>query len=72
MRAISKARTGLADLDDLSDDELDSLLHDFHRAREKKGMPRLVAQAAAEESDEEEAGSEQEETRPDERDDQDR
>jgi low affinity Fe/Cu permease len=77
LRAISKARTGLADLDDLSDDELDSLLHDFHRAREKKGMPRLVEQAEAEESeaeeaDEEEAGSEQEESRPDERDDEDR
>ena len=65
LRAISKARTGIADLEDLSDDELDSLLHDFHRARKKKGMPRLVEQAEveeseAEEADEEEAGSEQE------------
>jgi low affinity Fe/Cu permease len=42
LRAISKARTGLADLDDLSDEELDGLLGDFHRARKKKGMPKLV------------------------------
>ena len=52
LRALSKARTGLADLDDLSDKELDSLLHDFHKAREKKGLPKLVE----EEIDAEEAG----------------
>ena len=52
LRALSKARTGLADLDDLSDQELDSLLHDFHKAREKKGLPKLVE----EEIDAEEAG----------------
>ena len=52
LRALSKARTGLADLDDLSDKELDSLLHDFHEAREKKGLPKLVE----EEIDAEEAG----------------
>ena len=52
LRAISKARTGIADLDDLSDKELDALLHDFHSAREKKGLPKLVE----EEIDAEEAG----------------
>ena len=52
LRALSKARTGLADLDDLSDKELDALLHDFHSAREKKGLPKLVEQ----EIDAEEAG----------------
>jgi len=52
LRAISKARTGLADLDDLSDEELDGLLHDFHSARKKKGMPRLVEEDGAEESEE--------------------
>jgi len=52
LRAISKARTGIADLDDLSDKELDALLHDFHSAREKKGLPKLVE----EELDAEEAG----------------
>lgn len=42
LRAISKARTGIADLEDLSDKELDGLLSDFHRARKKKGLPKLV------------------------------
>ena len=48
LRAISKARTDIADLEDLSDEELDGLLHDFHRAREKKGMPKLVEEEADE------------------------
>ena len=61
LRAISKARTGLADLDDLSDKELDGLLHDFHHAREKKGLPKLVEQ----EIEAEEAGErESEEDEP--------
>ena len=42
LRAVTKARTGLADLDDLSDKELDRLLNEFHNARKKKGLPRLV------------------------------
>jgi low affinity Fe/Cu permease len=62
LRAISKARTGMADLDDLSDKELDRLLNEFHRAREKKGLPRLVEEEiAAEEAGErrsEKAGTE--------------
>src|SRR5215210_502424 len=65
LRAVSKARTGLADLDDLSDKELDSLLGDFHRAREKKGMPKLVEEeieaedAAERESEEDEGGDDE-------------
>ena len=56
LRSISRARTGLADLDDLSDKELDSLLHDFHRARKKKGLPKLVEEEiAAEEEGERES-----------------
>jgi low affinity Fe/Cu permease len=56
LRALSTARTGLADLDDLSDQELDSLLHDFHKARKKKGMPKLVeAEIDAEEAGERES-----------------
>ena len=42
LRSISKARTGMADLDELSDKELDSLLQEFHHARKKKGMAALV------------------------------
>ena len=42
LRAVSKARTGMADLDDLSDKELDSLLHEFRHARRKKGLAELV------------------------------
>jgi low affinity Fe/Cu permease len=42
LRAVSKARTGMADLDELSDQELDRLLEEFHSARRKKGKPRLV------------------------------
>jgi low affinity Fe/Cu permease len=38
LRAISRARTGLADLDDLSDHELDSLLEEFHHMRRERGM----------------------------------
>jgi low affinity Fe/Cu permease len=38
LRAISHARTGLADLDDLSDRELDSLLEQFHHLRRERGM----------------------------------
>ena len=49
LRAISKARTGLADLDDLSDEELDGLLKDFHSARKKKGLPKLVEEEIADE-----------------------
>jgi len=49
LRAISKARTGIADLEDLSDEELDGLLHDFHQARKKKGLPKLVEQEIADE-----------------------
>ncbi len=64
LRAISKARTGLADLDDLSDEELDGLLGDFHRARKKKGMPKLVeeegGQEAEDEGDEEDSDAEDE------------
>jgi low affinity Fe/Cu permease len=55
LRAISKARTGLAALDELSDDELDGLLEDFHRAREKKGLPKLVEEEIADEEAAEEA-----------------
>ena len=42
LRAVTKARTGLADLDELSDEELDGLLHEFHRVRREKGMAELV------------------------------
>jgi len=38
LRAISKARTGIADLDDLSDKELEHLLQEFHGARKKRGL----------------------------------
>src|SRR6185503_5923080 len=52
LRAISKARTGMADLEELSDKELDALLHDFHHARKKRGMAELV-EKGAEDGDEE-------------------
>ena len=55
LRAISKARTGMADLDELSDKELDVLLHEFHHARKKKGMSRLVEE---DETDDDEDGDE--------------
>jgi len=58
LRAISKARTGIADLDDLSDKELDSLLHDFHKAREKKGLPKLVEEEIDDEEVAEQASEE--------------
>ena len=38
LRAVTKARTGLADLDELSDEELDGLLHEFRRVRREKGL----------------------------------
>jgi low affinity Fe/Cu permease len=46
LRAISKARTGMADLDDLSDKELEHLLQEFHGARRKRGMAELVEREA--------------------------
>ncbi|HEV8238327.1 MAG TPA: low affinity iron permease family protein [Thermoanaerobaculia bacterium] len=55
LRAIAKARTGMADLDDLSDRELDHLLGEFHKTRKKRGMAELVEkeiEARAEEDDE--------------------
>jgi low affinity Fe/Cu permease len=53
LRAVTKARTGFADLDELSDEELDSLLHEFHRVRREKGLPDLAYgdEASADESD---------------------
>lgn len=52
LRAISKARTGMADLDDLSDKELDHLLHEFHQTRQKRGMAELVEREVEERADE--------------------
>jgi low affinity Fe/Cu permease len=52
LRCITKARAGLADLDDLSDEELDHLLQEFHQVREKKGMARLVEEEIEEEEGE--------------------
>ncbi len=54
LRAVSKARTGLADLDDLSDEELDNLLHEFRQARRNKGMAELVLLEADEDDGSEE------------------
>jgi low affinity Fe/Cu permease len=53
LRAVTKARTGLANLDDLSDRELDNLLQEFHQARERKGMsPLVVAEESGEDDGE--------------------
>ncbi len=57
LRAITKARTGMADLDELSDKELDSLLHEFHHARKKKGMARLVEEDEAEDGEDGDEGA---------------
>ena len=36
LRAVSQARTGLVDLEDMSDDELDALQKEFEALREKR------------------------------------
>jgi low affinity Fe/Cu permease len=58
LRAISMARTGMADLDELSDKELDALLQEFHHARKKKGMSRLVVEDETEDDEDGENGAE--------------
>jgi low affinity Fe/Cu permease len=50
LRAVTKARTGMADLDELSDKELDELLQEFHQARERKGLARLVEEGSEEDT----------------------
>jgi low affinity Fe/Cu permease len=62
LRAISKARTGMADLDDLSDKELEHLLTEFHGARKKRGMAALVEEDGEGEEAEDEAPPEGDES----------
>ena len=63
LRAISKARTGMADLDDLSDKELDRLLTEFHQTRKKRGMAELVEREGEERTEAEAEGEEEAEAK---------
>jgi low affinity Fe/Cu permease len=53
LRGVAGARTGLVDLEDLSDDELDQLQKEFERLREEKKSEGDIADAEIEEEEKE-------------------